>query len=120
MPVYGTAYSGSNVTSLGPGEALKLFDGTETAAAGLASIPFTPVTGINPNRTYTVTGAPTSGCSVAIQNSNDGTNWGTFASLTPDSTGYASYTDSGTANFYRVTLATYSSGPMPVVIVKEA
>ena len=127
MAVYGIPQVGNNpvpglnLTSIVPGDSYTLFDGTETPAAGLASIAFSRgySPGVSDNGvSFFVSGFPASGCTVDIQASDtdiDGDYYSVSGSLAPDTNGNAAYTDIGRANFYRAFLTTYASGTMPVV-----
>jgi len=127
MPLYGTPQAGSNptpglnLTSVIPGDSFTLFDGTESAANGLASVAFNR--GYSPNGSNTCTfyceGIPAS-CTVDIQSANDDVeaDYSTLASIT-SSTVPPAYTDIGTARYFRAKLSAYSSGAMPVVKVQR-
>src|ERR1700688_5045820 len=133
MPLFGVSQSGGNpiaglnLTDLIPGDAMVLFDGTETPASGLKSVAFArgpgPV-GADNGTTFTLRGIPT-GMTVDVQVAS-----GSFASVaamdaafttvatlspstTPD-TGNAAYTDVGRSAFYRLYMSAFTSGAMPV------
>jgi len=117
-------------TSVCPGEKFTLFDGTETPAAGLASVPFTraPGSGQFQGMAYIATGIP-AGSTYSYQVSNDpnvqanpgAANWTTppGATFAPDANGNAAVTDDGYSTFYRIILSAYTSGAMAKVIVQR-
>jgi hypothetical protein len=137
MPAFGLAQSGPNpiaglnITSLFPGDSIALFDGTETVALNLASIPFAraergPTDG---GSTFNLSGMP-AGMTVDVQVCSSPA--GGFASvaamnaafnsvvtMTPDANGNGSYTDVGRSQFYRFLISGYSSGTMPVGVVQR-
>lgn len=131
MPLYGvpqagwnlSPFQGLNLTCIIPGDSFTLFDGTETPSAGLKSVAVNR--GISPSYTDTgltvyVAGAP-SGCTVAVEGSNidkDG-DYFSISTISPDANGNGAYTDTGRAAFYRVVLATYTGGAMPVVTIQR-
>lgn len=134
MPTYGVAQpgynaapnQGKNLTSVISGESFTLFDGTETAAAGLKSVAFTrgPAPGIvadNGITFYCHGDATSAGQVVEIQGSNVDTDtaYVTLSSITLDSAGNGDYTDIGRASFFRAVLSTFASGTMPKVTAQR-
>lgn len=129
MPLYGVAQPGSNVTSglnlttVGVGEKITLFDGTETPGATVKSVAFARGAGAGPvpggGITFTADFASSSTSSLVIQGANqdvdaDYTTVKTWTNVTHDN-----YTDTADFAFYRAQLVSYSGGGMPVVIAQR-
>lgn len=131
MPIYDTPQAGSygppnqgkNVTAVGPGDSITLFDGTESPAQGLSSIAFARGdSGSQDDAGLSVfaTGMA-SDLTIDIQGSNvnvDGS-FTTLEQLFPDANGNAAATDIGRAAFYRAQISAYSSGTMPTCTVQR-
>jgi hypothetical protein len=126
LPVYGVAQSGNNpvsglnLTCIFPGDSYTLFDGTETAKQGLASVAFARgySAGVSDNgTTFYVTGmSPDETVDIQASNTDiDGDYYSVSGTLAPDTNGNAAYTDVGRPAFYRAILSTWVNGPMPVV-----
>ena len=123
MPAYGTPQAGGTITSIVPGDLVyKMFDGTETAAANLASVAIARGMGAGADNgaTFYATGIP-SGCTIDVQGSNIDVagDYLTLTTMSGDANGNAAYTDVGRPAFYRVLLSAYTSGAMPVVTVQR-
>jgi hypothetical protein len=120
--VYGTPQTG--ITSLVPGDSMTLFDGTEAAAVGLASIPFSrgySPSGDDAGSSFFVRGgAVTTAVDVQGANENVDAQYLTLDTLVPDANGNAAYTDIGRAAFYRYKISARGGGdPMPVCTVQR-
>ena len=122
MQLYGSSQAGGVLTGLWPGDALTLFDGTETAAAGLTSLAFVRCEGPSQNDagvTFQIIGVA-AGSVVKIQASNVDTEadyqdvWTSTGALALDN-----YTDTVRWKFYRAKLSSYTSGAMPQVLVQR-
>lgn len=140
MPAYGIAQSGwnpppnqgLNLADVVPGETIVLFDGTETAAAGLASIAF--ARGYSPDAadngiTFNLSGMP-AGMTVDVQVCSPPAGgfastaamaaaFSTVATIAPDSGGNGWYTDVGRSAFYRLQISAYTSGAMCVGVAQR-
>lgn len=131
MPAYGVNQSGSNtagqsknLTSLQPGDSMTLWDGTETAAGGAASVAFSrgpAVGGADNGTSFDFTGMDAASVvDVQVSNLDVAADYITVSGgLTPDANGNAAYTDIGRSAFYRVVLTTYVSGAMPKCVAQR-
>ena len=129
MPLYGVAQAGSNVTSglnlttLGVGESLKLFDGTETPGAGVKSVAFSRGAGSGPvpggGITFTIDFPSSSTDSLVIQAANQDVDADYQTIFTSTNNRHDNFTDTVFYEFYRAELVTYSGGGMPVVIAQR-
>jgi len=115
---------GKNLTSIIPGDAYTLFDGTETPENGMASVAVNR--GIAPaftdqGITFYVTGGADPSTTIDIQGSNidADADYYTLATITPNAAGNGAYTDVGRAAFYRAKLSAYSTGNMPIVTTQR-
>lgn len=124
MPAYGIPQAGSNsdptknLTSLSPGDKITLFDGTEAAASGLASVAFSRAFAPNGSNaiTFYLSGAP-AGTTIDIQGSNtdvDG-DYFTVNTIVPDDNGNGAYTDNGVAAFMRAKYSAYTTGAASIL-----
>lgn len=121
MPLYGSA-----VKDVCPGENKALFDGTETAEAGLKSAAIARGTqgSTDAGSTFQATGQPAD-CRVTIQASNDDvdTHYMTVGLMpVPDANGNSFYTDTNRFAFYRAILSTFggaSPSVMPTVLLQR-
>lgn len=129
---------GLNVFDLRRGDELVMMDGTETVATGSASVHFSagpdPHGGGVINSSFYVQGC-TNGTEWAIQGSNGPSTADTpgvptslltkFAAtfqdlLGSDTVGNGTYTDTGSAIWYRLVIKTFVGGDAPVVIVRRS
>ena len=124
MPIYGVTQIGGVLTALGPGESMKLFDGTETPSAGVKSVAFNRAAGpiLTPaGIVFTIVfGAANANSTVQIQGSNDDVD-GHYQTLFVTTQGVQDsyYADAGNFCYYRAVLNTYSAGGQPVVIAQR-
>lgn len=130
MPAYGVPQSGynansaKNLTSLQPGDpGLVLWNGTETATTGAASVAFSrgPAVGGGDNGTSLDFTGVVAGTTVDVQVANldvDGDYSTVSGGLTPDANGNCTYTDIGRSAFYRAIL-TVANGTMPKCVAKR-
>lgn len=124
MPLYNTPQSGGVLSAVAPGDKYIMFDGTETPAAGLASVAFNRACGpltAPALAVFTVTfpnAAPTA--TVQIQGSNDDVD-GHYQTLFTTTSGQQNsfYNDYGEFAFYRAVLNAYTNGGMPIVRVQR-
>lgn len=123
MPLYGAVQSGSNLTSVEPGESYTLFN-AETLTAPQSSIAFlrgyTPGAGQPAGIVFTVhfaAASPTA--TVAIQASNGDSDllYQTVGSIVNVQNGY--YADAGNFKYYRAQLVSQSSGGALTVIAQR-
>ena len=122
MQLYGSSQAGGVLTGLWPGDALTVFDGTETAAAGLTSLAFVRCAGPSQypfNVGFQIIGVA-AGSVVKIQASDVDTEadyqdvWISTGPLALDI-----YTDYSPWKFYRAKLSSYTSGAMPQILVQR-
>ena len=140
MQTYGTVQAGGVPTALSPGGRLVLFDGTETPAAGLTSLPFVRAPGpafsecgtlfscnfaANPNATLVIEASNSDVLDGLTQAQADGS-YQILFTFTPAQSealagyGYVdNYADIGNWKYYRAKLTAYVSGGMPTVIVQR-
>lgn len=139
MPAFGIPQAGNfpspnqglNLTSLYPGDSLLLWDGTETAVLGAASIAFARAErgSTDCGSTFSLTGMPaTMTVDVQVCSAPPGgfasvaamaAAFNSVVTLAPDTTGTATYTDIGRSQFYRFLISAYSSGAVPVGMVSR-
>lgn len=115
MPAYA---AGATRTPLFPGDQpLVLFNGSETVAQGLASIPFWrgPSPSSNDGGTSFLATGMASDMTIDVQASNDDVTYVTTQSMSADTDGHGGTSDAGRSQFYRVLISTYTTGTMPVV-----
>lgn len=121
MPAYKPTQLGG-LTSLVPGDSLNIFDGTETPAAALTSLQFSR--GQSPSAsdqgtTFQIIFPSAPSAVVLIQASNVDVDADYQTVWTSTNLQNDNYTDTTRWAFYRAKLSTYSSGGMPVVVVKR-
>lgn len=120
MPLYSSL---AKIKGVAPGDFLTLFDGTETPADGMKSIPF--ARGSSPSlddagMTFSASGLPaTATINVQVANENADTKYTTVDVIAPDANGNGVYTDIGRAAFYRVTMTDAAPSTMPKVKVQR-
>jgi hypothetical protein len=140
--LFGTYQSGGapelglNVVDLRRGDQYVMMDGTETVASGSASVHFAAGTGVGGviNSSFSVQGC-TKGTEWTIQGSNGPSTAdspgvptstltkfaATFQDLPgSDIVGNGTYTDTGSATWYRFHIKTLQAGDAPVVIVRRS
>ena len=121
MKSYGSPQSGGALTAIAPGQAITMFDGTETPVSGFTSLAFnrTPGPPSGPAQmVFTVDfgAAPTATVLIQASNRDVEADYQTLATIT---TQHGSYADYGDYAFYRAQLSAYTSGGMPIVICQR-
>ena len=109
--------AGLNLTTLMPGESIKLFDGTEAAGASVKSVAIARSRGVAGYAPVTFSidfpSSPTD--SLLIQGANFDVEGDYQTLYTSTNKQHDVYTDTGAWLFYRATLSSYSAGSMPIV-----
>ena len=121
MPAYGSSVG---YATLYPGDPpLTLFNGGETVAQGLASIPFqrgNSPSGNDAGSSFIALGmASDMVIDVQAANENVAASFVTTQSITADASGSGGTSEPGRSMFYRLLISAYSSGTMPIVTVKR-
>ena len=118
MPVYSSTIP---APCLDVGSSIKMFDGTETPAAGLKSIAFARGHQGSSDKgvTFNISGMP-AGMTIDVQiaSINVDADYSSVATLSPSAgspdSGNSFYTDEGRSAFYRLYVLSYTSGTMPI------